>query len=205
MLSRKSSILLLLSIFFCLSAHAAKELSAKDVLNKTASVLANKTGASADFSIKNTKMGTSSGTIYIKGNKFMAKIPAGIVWYDGATQWTYIKANEEVNVTTPTPAQQQNINPYTFIYLYKKGYTYSMVQNENTYSVTLLGKDKSKGIGEMVIVISKKTFVPSLIRMRQGNSWTNITISNFKRAKLNDSMFRFNSKDYPKTEIIDLR
>lgn len=180
-------------------------LTARQVLDKTAAVLTSKSGAQAEFVIKNTIMGTSKGEISVKNNKFMAKIPAGMVWYDGKTQWTYLRNNEEVNVTTPNAEQQQLINPYTFIYLYKKGYTYTMAENSDTYSVTLKGQDKSKGIGEMVIVINKKTFVPSLIRMRQGKTWTTITVKNFKRTKLNDSIFRFNSKDFPQAEIIDLR
>ena len=199
----KKAVFIIVMMLLAMNSYAA--LTARQVLDKTAAVLNNKSGVSADFTVKNTRMGNSSGTIYIKGNKFHAVIPAGEVWYDGKTQWTYLKVNEEVNITTPSPSQQQVINPYTFIYLYKKGYKYEMAQNATTYSVTLLGEDQSHGIGEMVIVISKKTFVPSLIRMRQGNSWTNITVSNFKKAKLADGLFQFNKMKYPKAEIIDLR
>ena len=198
-------IIIAITCLVLLSANSYAAMTARQVLDKTASVLTNKSGASADFTVKNTKLGNSSGTIYIKGNKFHATIPAGEVWYDGKTQWTYLKANEEVNITTPSPSQQQVINPYTFIYLYKKGYKYEMAQNATTYSVTLLGEDQSHGIGEMVIVINKKTFIPSLIRMRQGNSWTNITVMNFKKAKLADSIFQFDKRKYPKADIIDLR
>jgi hypothetical protein len=41
--------------------------------------------------------------------------------------------------------------------------------------------------------------------MKQRNGWTTINISNLKAAKLNDNMFRFNAKDYPHAEVIDLR
>lgn len=180
-------------------------LTAKQVLDKTASVIGNKTGASAAFVISNTHMGKSSGSIYIKGNKFFAKIPAGKVWYNGKTQWTYITDNEEVNVTTPTKEQQQTINPMSFIYMYKKGYKATLNQKGNNYIVSMIGENTKKGFGEMIILIDKKTFVPNRIKMRQGDTWTEIAISKFKKGNYPDSMFQFNSKDYPQAEIIDLR
>ena len=37
-----------------------------------------------------------------------------ITWYNGETQWSCMKANDEVNVV-PTPEEQQSMNPYTFV------------------------------------------------------------------------------------------
>lgn len=198
----KKIISIIVLIVLCMPAHA---LTAKNVLDKTAAKISNKTGSSANFTISNTKMGTSHGTIYIKQNKFFAKIPAGYVWYDGKTQWTYMKANEEVNITSPTKDQQQAINPLTFVYLYKKGYKCVLNQKGNDYIVSMIGEDTKKGIGEMIILIDKNTYVPTKIKMRQGETWTDIVISNFKQGNFNDSMFKFNYKDFPKAELVDLR
>jgi hypothetical protein len=41
--------------------------------------------------------------------------------------------------------------------------------------------------------------------MLQGKNWTTINISNFKAKNQSNDIFSFNSKDYPKAEIIDLR
>jgi hypothetical protein len=41
--------------------------------------------------------------------------------------------------------------------------------------------------------------------MRQQKGWTTINITGFKQSKLSDGMFRFNSKDFPNAEVIDLR
>ena len=57
----------------------------------------------------------------------------------------------------------------------------------------------------MYITVNKSTYVPTQVKMRQSSGWTTIKISNFKATKLSDSMFRFNSKDYPHAEVIDLR
>ena len=96
----------------------AKE--ARKILDKTAQTLYSKSGAKANFSASG-KLGNVSGTVAVKGNKFYAYTPASVVWYDGRTQWTYMKKSQEVNISTPTEAQQQSMNPYKFLYIYKNG------------------------------------------------------------------------------------
>ena len=41
--------------------------------------------------------------------------------------------------------------------------------------------------------------------MRQRSKWNTITISEINTGKLSDNIFKFNKKDYPTAEIIDLR
>ncbi len=177
--------------------------NAKQVLDKTASVVSNKGGVEASFTISSKQYGNTNGTIAIKGRKFHANTNEATVWFDGKTQWTYVKQNDEVNVNNPTAADLQAINPYNFIYMYKQGYAFSMSTSGNSYVVTLKGKDK--GVKEMVITIHKQTYVPTQIRMLQNKQWTTIKVSNFRTAKLSDSIFRFNPKSYPNAEVIDLR
>ena len=177
--------------------------TAKQVLDKAAANVSVKSGAKASFSIKGDQM-NASGTIAIKGKKFQATIPQATIWFDGKTQWTYMKKNEEVNVANPTDAELATINPYNFIYMYQKGYKYTMEKKNGSFIVYLTGSDK-RGIQEMYITIHQKTYIPSQIRMRQQKGWTTITISGFKQSKLSDGMFRFNSKDFPNAEVIDLR
>ena len=66
----KKTILIALMALIGLSAFAQ---SAQQVLDRTAKVIGNKSGASANFTISNAKIGSSSGTIAIKGNKFNRK------------------------------------------------------------------------------------------------------------------------------------
>ena len=177
--------------------------TAKQVLDKTASVVAAKSGAKALFSIKADQMNTS-GTIAIKGRKFHATTPQATIWFDGKTQWTYLKKNEEVNIANPSEAELAAINPYNFIYMYQKGYKYTMEKKNGSFIVHLTATDK-RGIKEMYITVNQKTYIPSEIRMRQQKGWTTISISGFTQSKIADGMFRFNSKDFPNAEVIDLR
>ena len=191
-------------IIYHLSFSFAYGQSAKEVLDKTAAVVSAKNGAQASFSIKGDDFSTS-GTIAIKGRKFHATTPQAVVWFDGKTQWTYVKKNDEVNVANPSESVLAAINPYSFIYMYKKGYSYTLTKKGANYEIHLKATDKKRSIQELFLVINQKTSVPSRIRLKQKKEWTTIDIQNFKTSSLSDGLFRFNSKDFPSAEIIDLR
>ena len=190
--------LLALLLLLCLHTNAQ---TARQVLDKTAAALSNEGGITASFTIK----GGPSGTISVKGRKFQATTPQGIVWFDGKTQWTYVKDNQEVNVSNPNEEQLQMINPYNFVYLYRKGYKYTMTTKNGIHTIHLNATDKKKGIQEMYVTINAKTYVPSQIKMKQKNKWVTINVSKFAKANLADSIFKFKASDFPKAEIIDLR
>jgi len=81
---------LLLTLFIAAASYGQ---TAQQVLDKTASVVSNKSGASASFTIKGGNLSTS-GSIAIKGKKFQATTPQATIWFDGKTQWTYMKKND---------------------------------------------------------------------------------------------------------------
>ena len=195
--------LMIFGLLFLVTASYGQ--TATKILDKTAAVVSNKAGVTASFTISSKQYGNSTGTISVKGRKFYANTSVGVVWFDGKTQWTYVRQNDEVNVCNPTQADLQAINPYHFIYMYKNGYTTTMTSNAQNYVVTLKATSRKSGVQEMVITIGKQSYVPSQIKMLQGKQWTTILVSDFKKANLSDALFRFTPKAYPNAEIIDLR
>jgi outer membrane lipoprotein-sorting protein len=190
---------------FLILACTMQAQTAAQVLNRCASVIGHKSGASASFRLSSAKYGSASGTIAIKGNRFRATTPQAIVWYNGKTQWSYMKKTGEVNISTPTQAQQMSMNPYTFIHIYKTGYRSSLQRSGSNYIVHLTAVNQKRTVQELYLTINKNSYVPSKVRMRQGSTWSTITISNFRAKSLPNSLFSFNAKDYPKAEVIDLR
>lgn len=178
--------------------------TAKSVLDKAAANITVKTGVQANFKMTGC-MGNTSGTIAVKGKKFHATTPQAIVWFDGKTQWTYMKNNDEVNVTTPTEAQLQTINPYNFINLYKNGYDYTLNKSGKDYVVHLTALSKDKKIRELFVTINKTSYHPTQVKLLQGTKWTIFDIKDLKKQNIPDSQFRFNEKDFPHAEVIDLR
>lgn len=185
----------------CWGQQAAK---AKKILDKTAQTLNAQGGASAHFTLSSDGIGSTSGTIAIKGVKFRATTPEASTWYNGTTQWTYMKKTEEVNVSNPDERQQSQLNPYQFITMYKSGYRLSMKEVAGGWEVHLKALSLGRSIQEMYVTVSKQ-YVPTKVRLREGKKWSTITISDFKAGNQSDDTFTFPAKDYPNAEIIDLR
>ena len=195
-----------LSFIVChLSFTTARAESAKSILDKAAATVSNPSGVQAEFQMTSKQFGSTSGTISIKGNKFHASTPQAIIWFDGKTQWTYMKQNDEVNISNPSEAHLQAINPYNFINIYKNGYKLSSKKMGTSYEVHLKATDNKRKIQEMYIIVDQKSYRPTHVKMLQNGKWSVVIISGLKSVNLSDSMFQFNAKDFPKAEVIDLR
>lgn len=192
-------------MFLAMALHAQNPARAKQILDKTSSIVGRRGGASANFSIQGGNYEPVSGTIAIKGRKFYAQTPKGATWFNGKTQWTYLSKSGEVNVSNPDQSTQARMNPYQFITLYKQGYALGVSESSDNYLVTMKATTTKSNIREIQVTIDKASYLPEQVKMLQKGKWTTIRISNFKAKNLSDRLFNFPAKDYPKAEIIDLR
>ena len=197
---------ILFALAFMLSVNAFSQSSAdaKKVLDKAAAVVGRRGGAAANFSITGGEVGRTSGSIIIKGNKFKTITPEATIWFDGKTQWAYMKSTNEVNVSTPSEAKRLSMNPYAFITMYKNGYHMSMKTTAAAYIVHLQAIHPARSMQEFYVTISK-TFYPQQIKMLQGKKWVTINISSFRAVSHPNSDFRFRHSDAPSAEVVDLR
>ena len=202
------SIMAMMVFALCATAQTAT-----NVLDRTANILKKSGGIEAKFEATTfqgtTEKGQTTGTICVKGEKFMVTTPDGNIWFDGKTQWSLYANSDEVNVSTPTEKEIQSINPYTFINLYKHGFNHSMTNTTYNgiacYDVRMTPQ-KASQIKEMRVVVDKNTYLPYSIRIKQNNDWFRVRINSIKtNNKWKDSFFRFNEKNYPNIEVIDLR
>lgn len=194
--------LLLLGAFSALSAAAQ---TAKSVLDKTANALS-RGCVSASFSASGA-MGSSNGTIVVQGKKFVLNSPKARIWFDGKTEWALAQGSDEVNVSNPSASEIASINPINFIHLYKQGYNATLSDKGSSYEVHLTATNNRNAIKEAFITINKNTNHPQRVRLRtNGSNWSNININSLQNVgSKNDAFFRFNAKDFPKVEVIDLR
>lgn len=196
------------NIFICILLWCAMTLSAQtttQILDRTASVVGRKGGCAASFTFSHPQTGKVNGQIQLKGQKFHTTMQGMEVWFNGKTQWTYQASTDEVNISTPTAAQRQQMNPYAFITLYKRGYTCTHKIQGGNYLVTLTAQNKKSAMPLINITIRKSDNVPTQIRFTQNGQPVTITIQQFKAQNQADALFVFNSKKYPTAEIIDLR
>ena len=125
--------------------NAQGNADARKVLDATAAQVTGQGGVKARFKADSftdgNLQGSVSGTMCLQGEKFRMDTPEMVTWYNGETQWSYVKANEEVNVSVPTPEERQAMNPYAFVHLYKEGYGLALketvLRGKPCYEVTL--------------------------------------------------------------------
>lgn len=196
------------------SIQAQKQKEARRVLDATASAFEKGGGIQANFKaesfIDGNLQGSTNGEMRVDGEKFCLSTNETITWFDGKTQWSYVKPNDEVNISTPTPEELQTMNPYAFLRIYKKGFNYTVsngsLRGKPTYEVILTAENKNQPIQEIRLDVEQKTYTPLCIRIRDNQTWTRIVIDNFKnRQKFGNDAFTFDSKAYPNAEVIDLR
>lgn len=193
---------LMLTVLLSVGVHAE---SAKSILDKAAATVSNPNGVQANFEMRSKQFGNTTGSISIKGKKFHASTPQAIIWFDGKTQWAYMKQNDEVNVSNPSEEELQAINPYNFINIYKKSFKLSAKKVNTSYEVHLKATDKKRKIQEMYIIVDQNSYRPTHIKMLQNGKWSVLIISGLKATNLSDGLFQFDAKDFPQAEIIDLR
>ena len=190
---------------------------AKSILDKTAEAFRKAGGVKADFTVKvitdGLIEGVEHGTIQLKGEKFVLKTTDIVTWFDGKTQWSYVAKNDEVNVSNPTQEELQQINPYTFLYMYQKGFSYKLGTMKTfcgkaIWEVVLTAKDKAQDLERITLYVTKEGYEPLYILLQQRAHPTRnaITVTGYQTGqKYADTLFTFDRKQYPSAEIIDLR
>ena len=182
------------------SMQAQKQKEARRVLDATASAFEKGGGIQANFKaesfIDGNLQGSTNGEMRVDGEKFCLSTDETITWFDGKTQWSYVKPNDEVNISTPTPEELQTMNPYAFLRIYKKGFNYTVsngsLRGKPTYEVILTAENKNQPIQEIRLDVEQKTYTPLCIRIRDNQTWTRIVIDNFKnRQKFGKDAFTF--------------
>ena len=190
---------------------------AKAVLEKTAEAFKKAGGVRADFTLKAVNdgrlEGRENGIIQLKGEKFMLKTSETTTWFDGKTQWSYMVRNDEVNVSNPTQEELQQINPYTFLYMYQKGFSYKLgttktFRGKAVWEVVLTARDKKQELERITLFVTKDTYEPLYILLQQRGQQTRneITVTSYQTGQnYTDRVFTFDKKQYPNAEVIDLR
>ncbi|MCK9160018.1 MAG: outer-membrane lipoprotein carrier protein LolA [Bacteroidaceae bacterium] len=189
---------------------------AKKVLNRVATTFRSAGGVNAKFTIKiegkDRRIVHSNGSIQLKGKRFVLNSNGMITWYNGKTQWTYSKENDEVNVSIPTKEELQSINPYALLYAYQKDYVcrFGNIKSFAGKAVTeilLTAIKPDQNYQKVVLYVMNKTYQPLFIKLQSvDGSQTEISIVSYKtNLKYADDIFIFYSSKYPNAEIIDLR
>ena len=111
-------------------------------------------------------------------------------------------------MTTPSPEELQQINPFAIIKSFKKAYTAKLLNKSGAeQTIELTANSKRADISKAEITINTSTLFPTAIVFRMGNRRTvTIKITSVTPGQaLPDSFFRFDPKKYPGVKVVDLR
>lgn len=197
---------ILLLLFVASTAQAQSDSQAKDILDKALAAFDRNGGAEIAFKAEGAQR--LSGTITVKNNKFLLQTPQMVTWYDGETQWTYLKSSEEVNITTPSASQSSQLNPQTWLQSYRKGYGYKYEgMSNNLHKIVLTAPQQQGGhIKSITLWIKNASYTPEKVVITgQDGQATTIQVTSYTNKSYPDSHFQFQANDYPNAEIIDLR
>ena len=211
----KIYILMTALLLACAALPAQEE--TKDILGKMENAFRKEGGIRADFTLRVTEQGMprgeSTGTISLKGERFLLETPDNTLWFDGKTLWSYLPDAEEVTVSLPEQEELQSIHPYLLLKSARKNYraeTGAQVSfNGKTARKLILtpAKENRDGIMALTVYVEQTTFHPLYIEILQNNGMASrLTITRYQTQQdFADSLFVFNPAKYPDAEIVDLR
>lgn len=205
---KRSRIIILLALLLTLAvpcAMAARP-SAKSVVENSVKKLRAARSITASFTA-NAGDGAVKGNMVIAGRKFTMDTKDLKVWFDGKTQWAYSPSSQEVNVTTPSPAELAGSNPMSVLTNMTSAYSVRRLSSSaDSDRIEMIPKGNTD-IAKVVVTFSSVTGFPvEMVVTGTDRNVTTIKIHSLKTgSQVKDAQFRFDRNKYPKAELIDLR
>lgn len=214
---KRTVLLIIFGLGLLLTCFAQNDAKALQVLDNASAAYIKAGGVKATFVLEILDFGGNTkdkllGAIKLKGSKFKLEVDEMTTWFDGRNQWVYIVENSEVNLSNPTEEELLMVNPVNVFQLYKHGYTCKWI-GEKSEGKTILLKvelrpiNKNEALQSIVASFDKSSHRPVLISItNKDHSGSKITIPTYVTGQTYpDALFIFQQKDFPNTEVIDLR
>lgn len=210
------SILGLLLLAPTVSVSEAKDQKSTALLNKLSKTYKTYKSVKAQFAItiKNKQNDNSvkqAGTLYQKGKKFRVNMSGQEILCDGKTIWTYLEDANEVQISK-FDIKAMDINPSEIFTIYEKGFMHKYAGQVSVGGnmldvIELTPTDKNKGYFKVKLAIDKlANKVKEMSVYGKNGLITTYVITSFEpNININDTYFKFNSKDKPGVIEIDLR
>lgn len=156
---------------------------------------------------------TQQGTLYVKANanKYKVAMTNQDLISDGKVQWTYLKNDQEVQISNVDNSGDA-INPAKIFTIYEKGFKYAYTGENKVGAkvyqmIDLTPTNTKKSVLKVRLSIDKvsKQIANVVIFEKNGNTYTYNVKTFSPNVKVPETTFAFDAKKYPGVEIIDLR
>lgn len=211
---RKLSVILF--VLISLQVFSQSDPKAKTILDQVSEKTRNYSSITAtfDFNMQNNGAGineTSSGNLILQKDKYKLSFNGVEIYFDGKTQWTFMHEAQEVNINDATNGDEETINPITIFTIYEKGFKNSYL-GESTNNGKRIGKIElipieKKDFSRVIIEIDLSNYqIMSAKLFGKDNNEYNIKLKSMVTSnQYEPSTFTFDTKKYPKVEVIDMR
>lgn len=206
----------LLLLLFIISVNTVFGNEGEKILKKAAETYKIEGSIVLTFTINTRNLGedmvhSQNGIAKMQLDKFKIDIPEATAWFDGTTQWIYVKELEEVNITNPTGVDLMSISPTILFKVYEQGYNVTLLgglvnNGVDVFEIIMMPQDPKNSIGTLRVQIEKATNRIKQIVITNAGLENTFLVNSYTPVKNMDSnIFVFDAKQYPNAEIVDLR
>ena len=190
---------------------------AKKILDGVSAKFKTFKGVEAKFQLKienagGKNLGTKSGVVYMKGNKYRVSVTGQEIFCDGNNVTTFDKSANEVTITKIDPTANTLTPQKIFSNFYDKDFLYKLngetvIGSKKVQEVELTPIDKSKPYFKVLVYVDKASQIINSTKVfeKAGNRITYAVLSINTNSAVNDLQFVFDAKKYPGAEVVDLR
>jgi len=215
---KKLLLMLLLVSGTVYGTYAQNDAKAKTILAAVSKKYRSYDVVKTDFTFtlespQNKAKETQQGTLLVRAsaNKYKVVMTDQDMISDGKSQWTYLKRDKEVQVSTVDKSGDA-LNPAQIFTLYEKGFKYLFTDEKKVGAkvyqmIDLSPTDTKKSYFKIRLGIDKaaKQLATVLIFDKNGNKYTYEVKTFTPNVKVPETTFAFDAKKYPGVEVVDLR
>lgn len=197
---------ILAAIMVALGATAATD-EATALLDQAAAKFKEAPSISAAYALTSGS-NKVSGRLTFSADRFCMTSPQILTWFDGKTQWSYNKADNEVTVSEPTAAELTQINPFAVINSFRNSFTAKLLPAPKGFKkLELKAKEPKSDILSATVTLNETTLMPTQINLvpRSGQPITILLTSVTTGQRYNIKAFQFYAPNYPGVQTVDLR
>jgi outer membrane lipoprotein carrier protein len=152
-----------------------------------------------------------TGEVTVSGQKYHLTANGQEVINDGKTTWTYLKNENEVNISESDPTNQ-DMSPAQMYSMYKKGYKYTYVKSLKDAGVTsdlieLSPEDRKNDVFKVQLIVgTADKAIHSVKTFKKNGTRTTFTLKNFKpNVPVSATTFGFDKNAHKGVKVVDLR
>lgn len=196
---------------------AKAEAEAKAILNDMAAAAKSLQTISIKFKTQydNKRTGdkaTSSGTLFVKGEKYVLDVNDMVTYTDGKTVYVWQKENAEVDISDFDPTSEDMMSPSRLFGAYQSGYKLKRLADKkiagaDCAQVDLYPIDRKTNIMRLRISVNKanKQMTQFEQSTKAGETLTVTIVSYEVNKPIADSAFVFDFAAHKDVEVVDLR